>query len=93
MVEVLLGSSRDRQAEPVRGKSPGNPYLGAGETANVASSRGFEAMGGSPDGRYLYPVVEGALNDDSDRRRRWIYQYDLRAAAYGLTGGRARGAP
>lgn len=64
------------------GKSPGNPYLTPGETANVASSRGFEAMGASPDGRYLYPVVEGALNDDSDRRRRWIYQYDVSAAAY-----------
>lgn len=64
------------------GKSPGNPYLAPGETANVASSRGFEAMGGSPDGRYLYPIVEGALNDDTDRRRRWIYQYDVRAGAY-----------
>lgn len=64
------------------GKSPANPYLAAGETANVASSRGFEAMGASPDGRYLYPVVEGALNDDGDRRRRWIHQYDVRAAAY-----------
>src|SRR6478735_1641816 len=64
------------------GKSPGNPYLAPGETPNVASSRGFEAMGGSPDGRYLYPVVEGALNDDADKRRRWIYQYDVRAGAY-----------
>lgn len=64
------------------GKSPGNPYLAPGETPNVASSRGFEAMGGSPDGRYLYPVVEGALNDDPDRRRRWIHQYDVRAGAY-----------
>jgi glycerophosphoryl diester phosphodiesterase len=64
------------------GKSPGNPYLAAGETPNVASSRGFEAMGGSPDGRYLYPVVEGALNDDADKRRRWVYQYDVRSGAY-----------
>lgn len=64
------------------GKSPGNPYLGAGEAPNVPSSRGFEALGGSPDGRYLYPIVEGALNDDADKRRRWIYQYDVRSGRY-----------
>jgi glycerophosphoryl diester phosphodiesterase len=71
--------------EPVpfpAGKSPANPHLAAGETPNVPSSRGFEAMGGSRNGRYLYPVVEGALNDDADKRRRWIYQYDVRAGRY-----------
>ncbi|MBA8806338.1 esterase-like activity of phytase family protein [Promicromonospora sukumoe] len=62
------------------GKSPGNPYLEPGETPNVGSSRGFEAMAGS--GRYLYPVVEGALADDADPRRRWIYQFDTRRGEY-----------
>jgi glycerophosphoryl diester phosphodiesterase len=64
------------------GRSPSNPYLAPGETSRVASSRGFEAMGGSTDGRYLYPVVEGALVDDTVTRRRWIYQYDVRAGRY-----------
>ncbi len=64
------------------GKSPANPYLKPGETARVGSSRGFEAMGGSQNGRYLYPVVEGAFTDDSDQRRRWIYEFDTRRAAY-----------
>ena len=64
------------------GKSPANPYLEPGETPRVRSSRGFEAMGGSSDGRYLYPVVEGAFTDDSDQRRRWIYEFDTRRGAY-----------
>jgi glycerophosphoryl diester phosphodiesterase len=62
------------------GKSPSNPYLQSGETPRVGSSRGFEAMGAS--GRYLYPVVEGALTDDPDQRRRWVYQFDTRREAY-----------
>ncbi|WP_129787040.1 esterase-like activity of phytase family protein [Promicromonospora panici] len=62
------------------GKSPGNPYLEPGEKPNVAGSRGFEAMASS--GRYLYPVVEGALADDADPRRRWIYQFDTRRGEY-----------
>ncbi|MCA1481313.1 esterase-like activity of phytase family protein, partial [Bradyrhizobium sp. NBAIM08] len=51
-------------------------------TPNVPSSRGFEAMGASGDGRYLYPVVEGQLVDDPVERRRWIYEYDTTAGAY-----------
>jgi glycerophosphoryl diester phosphodiesterase len=62
------------------GKSPANPYLEPGETPNVRSSRGFEAMAAA--GRYLYPVVEGALADDADARRRWIYQFDTRRGEY-----------
>lgn len=62
------------------GRSPGNPYLEPGEKPNVGGSRGFEAMASS--GRYLYPVVEGALADDTDVRRRWIYQFDTRRGEY-----------
>lgn len=62
------------------GKSPANPYLEPGETPDVGSSRGFEAMAGI--GRYLYPVVEGALADDGDARRRWVYQFDTRRGEY-----------
>jgi glycerophosphoryl diester phosphodiesterase len=70
---------------PVRfpaGKSPANPFLAPGETPRIGSSRGFEAMAGRPDGEYLYPVAEGAFADDADKRRRWIYQYDVRAGEY-----------
>ncbi|MFP5283869.1 MAG: esterase-like activity of phytase family protein, partial [Actinomycetes bacterium] len=64
------------------GKSPDNPTLGAGETANVPRSRGFEALAGSQNGRYLYPVVEGALVDDKIKRRRWIHEFDVRRERY-----------
>ena len=50
------------------GKSPANPYLQPGETPRVRSSRGFEAMATSPDGRCLYPIVEGSFTDDPRRR-------------------------
>ena len=70
---------------PVRfpfGKSPANPFLGAGETPRIGSSRGFEAMAAGRDGRHLYPVVEGALTDDPDKRRRWIFEFDTRTERY-----------
>jgi glycerophosphoryl diester phosphodiesterase len=63
------------------GKSPQHPALGS-EAPRISASRGFEALAASPDGRFLYPVVEGALTDDADKRRRWIYEFDTRAGAY-----------
>ncbi len=35
----------------------------SGEPANLPRSRGFEGMAISPDGRWLYPMLEGALKD------------------------------
>lgn len=64
------------------GKSPQSPYLAAGEQPRVPASRGFEAMGGSANGRYLYPIVEGAFLDDTDPRRRFIYEFDTRTSGY-----------
>jgi len=61
-------------------KSPQNPYLAAGETPTVRASRGFEAMARS--GRYLYPVLEGALTTDPDQRRRVIHEFDTRRGQY-----------
>ncbi|WP_435735428.1 esterase-like activity of phytase family protein [Cellulosimicrobium sp. PMB13] len=63
------------------GKSPANPYLAPGETPTVGSSRGFEALAGSRDGRYLYPVLEGALVGD-DPRDRVVRQLDTRSGRY-----------
>jgi glycerophosphoryl diester phosphodiesterase len=63
-------------------KSPQNPYLQPGETPRVRASRGFEAMAASTNGRYLYPVVEGAYADDTDLRRREILEFDTRAGRY-----------
>jgi hypothetical protein len=47
-------------------KAPQNPTLDLanGEQPNVATSRGFEGLGISPDRRTLYPLLEGAVGDD-----------------------------
>ncbi|AEG43778.1 esterase-like activity of phytase family protein [Isoptericola variabilis] len=63
-------------------KSPQNPYLAPGETPGVRASSGFEAMSASPDGRYLYPVVENALVGETDERRRVVYEFDTRRGEY-----------
>ena len=57
------------------GKSPQHPTLGT-ETPNTQRSGGFEAMAASPNGRYLYPILEKGLVDDSDLRRRIIVEFD-----------------
>jgi glycerophosphoryl diester phosphodiesterase len=64
------------------GKSPANPYLAAGETPRVRSSRGFEAMAASADGTTLYPIVEGSFIDDPVQRRRFIYEFDTSTETY-----------
>ncbi len=45
-------------------KSPSNPTLRAGEKPNLPNSKGFEGMAISPDGRTLYPLLEGAIDED-----------------------------
>jgi len=64
------------------GKSPDNPTLGADEQPTVSRSRGFEAMAASKNGRYLYPIVEGALIGDPVARRRQINQFDTTRGRY-----------
>jgi len=63
-------------------KSPQNPTLGPGETANLPGSRGFEGTAISPDRNFLYPMLEGALIDDPDQQRRFIYEFDLNRRQY-----------
>ncbi len=63
------------------GKAPQNPHLG-GDQANVRGSGGFEAMAQSKDGRHLYPIVEKALINDTDKSRRIISEFDTRAGNY-----------
>lgn len=47
----------------------------AGTPATLPRSRGFEGMGQSPDGRRLYPMLEGALIDDIAGLN--IYTFDI----------------
>ena len=62
-------------------KSPQNPYLG-NAAFNLPRSKGFEGMAISPNGKTLYPMLEGALTTDPDPRRLIISEFDIRARAY-----------
>jgi hypothetical protein len=44
--------------------SPSNPTLEPGQAPNLANSKGFEGMALSPDGRTLYPLLEGPVAED-----------------------------
>jgi hypothetical protein len=61
-----------------------NPYPPEGAT--LPSSRGYEGMAISPDGRTLYPFLEGPLLADrdggGDPRRRVLLQFDVRSRSY-----------
>ncbi|WNG29338.1 esterase-like activity of phytase family protein [Cystobacter fuscus] len=63
-------------------QSPQNPFLPREDAWTLRASRGFEGMALSTDGQWLYPVLEGALRDDSDPRRRIVSQFDLTAGKY-----------
>jgi len=43
-----------------------NPLLPPGQAANLADSKGFEGMAMSPDGRTLYPMLEGPIAEDRE---------------------------
>ena len=62
-------------------RSPQNPFLGGG-TPNLPSSKGFEGMAIIPNGKLLYPMLEGALTTDADQRRLLINEFDLSTRQY-----------
>ncbi|MFE6174994.1 esterase-like activity of phytase family protein [Streptomyces sp. NPDC056464] len=61
-------------------KAPENPYLD-GAQPNIASSKGFEGLVRSVDGRRLYPLLEGTVNGDTPGDLRFS-EFDLRTRAY-----------
>src|SRR5262245_18134385 len=63
--------------------SPNNPFLVPPATATQPNSRGFEAMSSTPDGKHLYPILEGATVRDTDTNRRFMLEFDI---AGGFTG-------
>ncbi len=58
-------------------RAPENP---AGDP-NLGGSKGFEGMASSPDGRYLYPLLEGTVAGDTPGDLR-MYEFDVRSGAY-----------
>jgi hypothetical protein len=63
-------------------RSPQNPFLPDPDAWTIRASRGFEGMARSIDGKTLYPMLEGALRNDPDPRRRILNEFDLRSGAY-----------
>ncbi|GIF17468.1 glycerophosphoryl diester phosphodiesterase [Paractinoplanes tereljensis] len=52
-----------------------------GVPATTNSSKGFEGLAASPDGRYLYGLLEGTVNGDVAGRLR-LNEFDLRTQKY-----------
>ncbi|MEU8239988.1 esterase-like activity of phytase family protein [Actinoplanes missouriensis] len=52
-----------------------------GVPATLGGSKGFEGMAASPDGRYLYPLLEGTVTGDTAGSLR-LNQFDLRTRKY-----------
>ncbi|MCO8271824.1 esterase-like activity of phytase family protein [Actinoplanes sp. TRM 88003] len=52
-----------------------------GATATARSSKGFEGLAQSPDGRYLYALLEGSITGDPAGALR-LNEFDLRAKKY-----------
>jgi hypothetical protein len=63
-------------------KSPENSTLENGEKPNLPTSKGFEGTAISADGTTLYPMLEGALDEDQDRSQRLIYEFDVANKLY-----------
>lgn len=61
-------------------QAPENPYLN-GAQPTINSSKGFEGLVRSVDGRYLYPLLEGSVAGDTPGDLRFS-QFDLRKRGY-----------
>ena len=62
-------------------KSPQHPQL-AGTTPTLGASRGFEGLAMSPDGKTLYPMLEGPVAGEDPRRLR-IHAFDPARGTFG----------
>jgi hypothetical protein len=58
-------------------QSPDNPFLG-GTPPTLPRSRGFEGIAITPNGKRLYPLLEGPLTADPDQRRLLINEFDVK---------------
>ena len=61
-------------------------HHGGRESARIQRSKGLEALAGSPDGRMLYPMLEGPLEEESDQQGK-----DVRILEFDVAGQRWTG--
>ncbi|HEY9229529.1 MAG TPA: esterase-like activity of phytase family protein [Gemmatimonadaceae bacterium] len=62
--------------------SPQNPFLPNTDAFTLPASGGFEGMAMSVDGRKLYPILEKALRNDLDPRRRILNEFSIKDRTY-----------
>jgi hypothetical protein len=63
-------------------KSPNNPTLN-GQPFTQPNSRGFESMSMSPDGKYLYPMLEGAtVAEGTAATHRIMFEVSTKTASF-----------
>jgi glycerophosphoryl diester phosphodiesterase len=58
-------------------ESPSSPFISSAAQATVAGSRGFESLAATPDGKYLYGLLEGPTVQDSDKDRRFLLEFSI----------------
>jgi hypothetical protein len=63
-------------------ESPSSPFISSPAQATVAGSRGFESMSATPDGKYLYGLLEGATVQDSNKDRRYLLEFSIPDRAF-----------
>ncbi len=63
-------------------ESPASPFISAPADATVAGSRGFESMSVSPNGKYLYGLLEGATVQDTNLDRRYLVEFSVADRAF-----------
>jgi len=62
--------------------SPNNPFLN-GQPATQPNSRGFEAMASEPNGKHLYPILEGpTVAEGVASLNRLVFQVDTETKAF-----------
>jgi glycerophosphoryl diester phosphodiesterase len=61
--------------------SPNNPFLN-GRPATQPNSRGLEGMAMTPNHKYLYAALEGPTVADSDRTRRYVFEFNTRSRTF-----------
>ena len=62
-------------------RSPQNPFLN-GAAPTLPRSKGFEGMAITPNGKTLYPLLEGPLTADPDQHRLIINEFDIATKRY-----------
>ncbi|MDR7274303.1 esterase-like activity of phytase family protein [Catenuloplanes atrovinosus] len=66
---------------PLPGVTAPETAARTGTAANLGSSKGFEGLAKSPDGRYLYSLLEGTVTGDPAATLRFN-EFDTRTGAY-----------